>query len=56
MKGLTDKELMRLCAYNAEHARGIVHTPEWTAQMAELQEKYSAARQREHEEAQQCKY
>ena len=31
-----------LAAYNAEVARGIVHTPEWDAQMAGLQREFDA--------------
>ena len=31
-----------LATYNAEVARGIVHTPEWTALMAEAQASYDA--------------
>jgi hypothetical protein len=37
-----------LARYNAERARGIMHTPEWqekmAEKMAELQERYEAAR------------
>jgi hypothetical protein len=29
-----------LARYNGERARGIAHTPEWDAQMAELQREY----------------
>jgi len=29
--------LEKLALYNAERARGIVHTPEWDARMAEYQ-------------------
>jgi hypothetical protein len=29
-----------LARYNAEHARGVVHTPEWAAKMAGLQREY----------------
>lgn len=31
-----------LAVYNAECARGIVHTPEWDAKMAELQREFDA--------------
>lgn len=31
-----------LARYNAERARGIVHTPEWDARMAEKQVRYNA--------------
>lgn len=31
-----------LATYNAEVARGIMHTPEWAAQMAVLQAEYGA--------------
>lgn len=30
-----------LATYNAEVARGIVHTPEWDARMAEKQARYN---------------
>lgn len=32
----------RLASYNAEVARGIIHTPEWRAGMAALQADYDA--------------
>lgn len=32
----------QLSTYNAEVARGLVHTPEWTEQMARLQEAFNA--------------
>lgn len=38
--GLSEFELDRLGTYNAERARGIVHTPAWQAQMAELQARF----------------
>ena len=31
-----------LATYNAEVARGIVHTPEWDARMADLQREFDA--------------
>ena len=31
-----------LAEYNAERARGIVHTPEWDERMAVLQERFDA--------------
>lgn len=33
-----------LATYNAERARGIVHTPEWADEMAELQREFDARR------------
>lgn len=33
-----------LAQYNAEVWRGLVHTPEWSAQMAELQREFDAWR------------
>jgi len=33
-----------LATYNAEVARGIVHTPEWQHRMAELQADFDSAR------------
>jgi hypothetical protein len=41
--GLSEFELMQLATYNAERARGIVHTPAWQAQMAELQARFDDA-------------
>jgi hypothetical protein len=41
--GLSEFELSRLGTYNAERARGIVHTPAWAAQMAVLQERFDEA-------------
>jgi len=38
--GLSEFELDRLGTYNAERARGIVHTPAWQAQMASLQAQF----------------
>ena len=38
---MTQTEVTRLATYNAERARGIMHTPEWGAQMAELQQRFS---------------
>jgi hypothetical protein len=32
----------KLAVYNAEVARGLVHTPEWQEQMAELQREFYA--------------
>jgi hypothetical protein len=31
-----------LARYNSEVSRGIVHTPEWKAEMAKLQERFNA--------------
>ncbi|MEU8040899.1 hypothetical protein [Streptosporangium sp. NPDC049078] len=36
-------EFDTLAQYNAERARGIQHTPEWQARMAELQAQFNAA-------------
>lgn len=35
-----------LATYNAERARGIMHTPEWQAAMAQLQDEFDARRRR----------
>lgn len=43
---LTTAEVEALAAYNGEVARGIMHTPEWTARMAELQARFDAAAER----------
>lgn len=32
----------RLAVYNAERARGLVHTPEWVAKMDEIQARLDA--------------
>ena len=37
------RETQILGQYNAERARGIVHTPEWDEKMAELQAAFDAA-------------
>ena len=37
---LTDEELHQLAVYNAEVARGLVHTQEWQERMKVLQQKY----------------
>ena len=42
-------EYSALAQYNAEHARGIVHTPEWTALMAFVQERWDAQQVRDLE-------
>lgn len=34
----------QLARYNAEHARGIVHTPGWDARMAGVQRDFDACR------------
>lgn len=41
--GLTEYELNQLSTYNAERARGIVHTAGWQAQMAVLQVRFDEA-------------
>jgi hypothetical protein len=35
-------ELDQLATYNSERTRGIVHTDEWKAKMARLQERFKA--------------
>jgi hypothetical protein len=42
-RGLTEYEVNQLATYNAERARGIVHTPGWQAQMAVLQARFDVA-------------
>ena len=37
------QETQALGQYNAERARGIVHTPEWAEKMAELQRMFDGA-------------
>lgn len=37
-----DKGYAALADYNAERDRGLVHTPEYTARMAEVQERFNA--------------
>jgi hypothetical protein len=37
-----------LARYNSERARGIMHTPEWTARMASLQEEWIEAWRHDH--------
>lgn len=37
---LGDGDLDKLAAYNAERARGIVHTPEWDERMARAQTEF----------------
>lgn len=41
--GLTESALQELGTYNAEVARGIMHTPTWEARMVELQKKFTEA-------------
>jgi hypothetical protein len=48
--GLTCYELNQLVTYNAERARGIVHTPAWQGQMAALQERFDEHQWRERAE------
>jgi hypothetical protein len=43
---MTEAELNKLADYNAERSRGIVHTEEWRARMAELQRRYEEALRR----------
>ncbi len=40
--GLTAEQVSRLAVYNAEVHRGLVHTPEYAAEMAELQRRFDA--------------
>jgi hypothetical protein len=42
--GITESELNMLSTYNAECARGVMHTPEWARRMAEIQGRYNARR------------
>jgi hypothetical protein len=37
-----DPKFEPLSRYNGEVARGIAHTPEWSARMAELQAEFNA--------------
>jgi hypothetical protein len=39
--GLSGVELNQLGTYNAERARGIMHTAQWQAQMAILQARFN---------------
>lgn len=39
---MTAREIEQLATYNAERARGLVHTPEWVEKMAELQARFDA--------------
>lgn len=48
---LSDAELRTLADYNGERARGIMHTAEWDAKMAELQKMYEATMQHTYETA-----
>lgn len=40
---VSEREIESLGRYNAERGRGVVHTEEWAAKMAECQERYDAA-------------
>jgi len=40
MKELTEEEITALTIYNAEIARGLIHTPAYEKKMAELQWRY----------------
>lgn len=40
---LTRQEVETLATFNAECSRGLVHTPEWMAKMAALQERFDGA-------------
>lgn len=48
--GLTCYELDQLGTYNAERARGIVHTQGWQGQMAGLQARFDEHQWREQAE------
>lgn len=37
---LTRQEVETLATYNAERTRGLVHTPEWSVKMADLQRRF----------------
>lgn len=41
--GLYSDELTALSTYNAEKHRGLMHDPDYAAQMAELQARFDAA-------------
>jgi len=47
--GLSFYEFSELGTYNAEKARGIAHTPEWSAEMAALQARYYTGMRMESE-------
>ena len=42
---LASWEVHRLAVYNAERARGILHTPEWQEEMSQLQRRYDGSAQ-----------
>lgn len=42
--GRMDPRFAPLATYNAERARGILHTPEWRAEMATLQAEWDGLR------------
>lgn len=42
--GLYQDELNALSRYNAERSRGLLHDPEWAADMAALQQRFDMAR------------
>lgn len=46
---MTVPDFRPLAVWNAERARGIVHTPEWDAKMADLQREFDAAVEAEME-------
>lgn len=39
----------KLATYNAERSRGIMHTPQWQAEMAELQGRFDTAMAEVHD-------
>jgi hypothetical protein len=42
--GLSNREVSELAIYNAEVARGIVHTDKWKRRMSELQDRWNAGK------------
>jgi hypothetical protein len=42
---VTEQEVDQLARYNSERGRGLVHTPEWQAKMAGLQQRWDRADQ-----------
>jgi len=43
---LGDEKFSPLATYNSEVGRGLVHTPEWAARMAKLQQEFDDLRDR----------
>jgi hypothetical protein len=44
--GLSQHEFQQLSTYNGERHRGIMHTAEWGARMAQLQRRYDRGHSR----------